>query len=314
MTLKPMTLGRLGSAAVAVACGSIAASFYLAVMLGTPGGLVFVYITQLPLFLAGLWLGSGAAALAGLTGTLVLLAASDLLGAAVFAAVNAAPVAVLVRQALLAQRRSDGTLVWYPPGLLTAWLTGLALTGIAGAVLLFGGPEGLQSALKSVVGEVLDRLAPQPVPNRDQLAEQLAMVIPGVVAASWMMMLVANAALAQGVLARFGRNWRPSPDLAGLGLPLWLPAALGLAVAAIVVGGALRFVGLNMLIALSVPFCLAGLAVLHAAARRLTHPAMALIGFYVLAGLFGWPFLAVAILGLLESWLGLRHRFASPGS
>ena len=90
--------------------------------------------------------------------------------------------------------------------------------------------------------------------------------------------------------------------------------ALGLAAAAVVFGGGLRFVGINMLIALSVPFALAGLAVLHAAARRLTHPAMVLIGFYLLAALFGWPFLAVAVLGLLESWLGLRHRFASPRS
>jgi hypothetical protein len=306
-------MGRLSSAGIAVACGIIGACLYLAVMLGTSSGLVFVYMTQLPLFLAGLWLGSGAAALAGLTGTLVLLAASDLLGAAVFAAVNAVPVVVLVRQALLAQRRSDGTTLWYPLGMLTGWLTGLALTGIVGALLLFGGPDGLQSALASVVGEVLDRLARNPLPNRDQAAAWVAMVIPGVVAASWMMMVVANAALAQGVLTRFGRNWRPSPDLAELDLPLWIPAALGIAVAAMLVGGAPRFVGLNILIALSVPLCLAGLAVLHAAARRLAHPAMALAGFYVLAGLFGWPFLAVAVLGLLESWLGLRHRFASPG-
>ena len=69
-----------------------------------------------------------------------------------------------------------------------------------------------------------------------------------------------------------------------------------------------------MMIALSVPFCLAGLAVLHAAARRLTHPVMALVGFYTVAAMFGWPFLAVAVLGLLESWLGLRHRLLSPGS
>jgi len=309
-----MTMGRLGTACIAVACGSIGACLYLAVMLGTPSGLVFVYLTQLPLFIAGLWLGTGAAALAGLTGALVLLAASDLLGAAVFAGLNAVPVALLVRQALLARRDQSGTLVWYPLGLLTAWLTAFALAGIAAALLWLGGPEGLQSALKSVVGEVLDRLARRPLPNRDQVAEFLAMVIPGIVAASWMMMLIANAALAQGVLARFGKNWRPSPDLAGLGLPLWVPLALGFAAAAIVFGGPLRFIGINMMIALSVPFCLAGLAVLHAAARRLTHPAMALVGFYTVAAMFGWPFLAVAILGLLESWLGLRRRLLSPGS
>jgi hypothetical protein len=305
---------RAGTAAVAIACGGVGASLYLTAMLGTPGALVLVYMTQLPLFIAGLWLGTGAAALAGVTGALVLLAASDLLGAAVFAALNAAPVALLVRQALLARRGSDGTVAWYPPGLLTAWLTALGLAGIAAALLLLGGPEGLQSALRSVVAEVIDRLARNPVPNRDQAAELLAMVIPGIVAASWMIMLIANAALAQGVLARFGANWRPSPDLARLGLPLWVPVALGLAAAAVVFGGALRFVGINMLIALSVPFCLAGLAVLHAAARHMSHPVIALVGFYMLAALFGWPFLAVAVLGLLESWLGLRHRLASPGS
>jgi hypothetical protein len=283
-------------------------------MLGSPGGLVLVYMTQLPLFLAGLWLGTGAAALAGLTGALVLLAASDLMGAAVFAAANAVPVALLVRQALLARKDSEGTVVWYPPGLLTAWLTALALAGIAAALLLLGGPEGLQSTLRGVVAEVLDRIAQPPLPNRDQAADLLATVIPGIIAASWMIMLVLNAALAQGVLARFGANWRPSPDLAGLGLPLWLPVALGLAAAAVMFGGNLRFVGINLLIALSVPFALAGLAVLHAAARRLSHPAMVLIGFYMAAALFGWPFLAVAVLGLLESWLGLRRRLLSPGS
>jgi len=305
---------RVGTAAVALACGGVGGCLYLAVMLGTPGGLVLVYMTQLPLFLAGLWLGTGASVLAGLTGTLVLLGASDLLGAAIFAAINAVPVALLVRQALLARRTGDGTVAWYPPGLLTAWLTALGLAGIAAAFLLLGGPEELRATLRGVVGEALDRLARNPLPNRDQVAEALAAVIPGIVAASWMVMLVANAALAQGVLARFGANWRPSPDLAGLGLPRWVPVALGLAAAAVVFGGTPRFVGINMLIALSVPFCLAGLAVLHAAARRLSHPAMALTGFYVMGALFGWPFLAVAVLGLLESWLGLRHRLASPGS
>src|SRR5690242_21736264 len=109
-------MGRLGTAAIAVACGIAGGMLYLAVMLGTPGGLVLVYMTQLPLFIAGLWLGTGAAALAGLTGVLVLLAASDLLGAAIFAAVNAVPVLLLVRQALLARAGSDGAVLWYPPG------------------------------------------------------------------------------------------------------------------------------------------------------------------------------------------------------
>jgi len=112
---------------------------------------------------------------------------------------------------------------------------------------------------------------------------------------------------------RFGANWRPSPDLARLALPLWLPLAVGVAAAAMIFGGTGRYLGLNALIALCVPFGLAGLAVLHMAARRLPHPTMALVCFYTLAVMFGWPFLAVTVLGLLEHWLGLRRRLAPQG-
>jgi hypothetical protein len=65
-----------------------------------------------------------------------------------------------------------------------------------------------------------------------------------------------------------------------------------------------------MLIVLSVPFCLAGLAVLHAAMRRLPHRQIPLVAFYVLAGLFGWPLLVITVLGVLDAPFGLRRRFA----
>ena len=82
-------MSRLATAAIAVACGAVAACLYLGIILGTSGALILVYMTQLPLFVAGLWLGTAAAAVAGISGTLVLLGANDLLGAGIFAALNA---------------------------------------------------------------------------------------------------------------------------------------------------------------------------------------------------------------------------------
>ena len=300
-------------AAIATACGAASACLYLALMLASPGAMILVYLTQLPLFLAGLWLGVAAAAIAGVSAAAVLLAASDVLAAAIFVALNAVPVVVLVRQALLARRDADGTLRWYPPGHLTVLVAALGILGIAAALLLLGGPEGLQATLRDVIARALDNLTERSLPDRDRVAQTVASVIPGIAAASWMVMAVINGALAQGVLARFGVAWRPSPDLAALGLPRWLTVALGVAALATLLGGTWRFLGINLIIALSVPFCLGGLAVLHAAVRRLPHPGIALVAFYTLAGMFGWPLLAAMLLGLFEAWLGLRRRLAPQG-
>jgi hypothetical protein len=304
-------MGRLTAVLAAIALGVAGGGLYLAVVLGSPGALILVYLTQLPLFAAGLWLGVGAAAIAGVTATLMLLAASDFLAAAVFAGLNVVPVTLLVRQALLARRQPDETVAWYPPGLLTAWLTAFALGGIGVAVIVFGGPAGLHAALSEVIQQALDRLSFQPgTADEGEIADALALVVPGIIAASWMVMAIINATLAQGVLTRFKLNWRPSPDLAQLDLPLWIPLALAVAATLTMLGGMGRFFGVNAIVTLSVPFCLAGLGVVHALTRRLSNPRFILVLFYVLAGLFGWPLLVAAALGLVEPWLGLRRRFA----
>jgi Predicted membrane protein (DUF2232) len=301
-------LGRVGVAGVATLCGALAAGPYLLSLSGFSSSLILVYLAQLPLFLAGLWGGVNAAALAGLAASIVLLAASNFMAVALFAGLDVVPVVLLVRQALLARPTADGGTEWYPPGLLTAWLTGLGLAGIGGALVLLGGPDNLQSSLRQGLAPALDRLLDAGSADRDELIGLLAMIMPGVVAASWMVMTVTNGTLAQGLLARFGANWRPSPDLAALSLPLWVPAILVLAAAATAFGETARFFGINVIIALAVPFCLAGLAVLHAMARRLPRPAVLLVGFYVLAGLFGWPLLLAMVLGLLDASLGIRRR------
>jgi hypothetical protein len=252
-----------------------------------------------------------AAALAGLAASLILVAASNLMAAAGFAGLNVVPVVLLVRQSLLARTGAAGEIEWYSPGLLTAWLTGLGLAAIAASVLL-GGPEGVQAALREVLAPVLSRHVDENIPEHAELLGFLAFVLPGVVASSWMVMTISNGSLAQGLLSRFGASWRPSPDLAALGLPMWIPVLLAFAAGATALGGTARFLGINVMIVLAVPFCLAGLAVLHTLARRFSRPAIPLVTFYVLAGVFGWPLLVVALLGLLDSSLGLRRRFAQP--
>jgi hypothetical protein len=303
-------MGRLGVAGTGALLGALGAALYLAVLTGSPGAVILAYLAQLPLFAAGLWLGVGAAAAAGLSASVILLASGDLVAAALFAGLYAAPVLLLVRQALLARRAPGGAVEWYPPGLLTGWLAALGVGVLAAALLAFGGPGGIEASLHQILTPAIDRLVDESGAARAALTTLLSLIIPGVVVGSWMLMTVSNALLAQGVLARFRLAWRPSPDLADLILPSWITLLLAIAAAASIFGGAARYVGVNVMIVLATPVCLAGLAVLHALARRLARPQLLLVVFYVLASLFGWPFLVIAVLGLLDAPLGLRRRFA----
>ncbi len=305
-------MGRLGSAGSGALLGGLGAGFYLAVLTGSPSAAVLAYLAQLPLFVAGLWLGLGAATAAGLTASIILLTVGDTVAAGLFAGLYAAPVILLVRQALLARAGPSGSLEWYPPGLLTGWLTGLGLAAFAASLLFLGGPGGIEALLRHALAPAIDRFVDENGSGRDALTALLALVIPGIVVGSWMMMTASSAILAQGVLARFGLAWRPSPDLAALTLPSWITPLLAIAAVASAFGGPARFFGINVMIVLALPMCLAGLAVLHALVRRLARPQIPLAIFYVLAGLFGWPLLVIAVLGLLDAPLGLRRRFAQP--
>ena len=305
-------MGRFAVAGVAMLCGALGASPYLAPLDGTPGSLILVYLAQLPLFMCGLWGGVAVAALAGLAASLLLLIASNLVAAIMFAGLNVVPVILLVRQALLARIGADGAIEWYPPGLLTAWLTGLGLTSIIVTLLLLGGPHDIPAEMREILALVLDRLFDDGTPERSELA--LAMIMPGIIVVFWMVMTLTNGSLAQALLTGFGVGWRPSPALAAVELPGWFLVLLLLAATATGLGGMMRFVGVNVIIILTLPFCLAGLAVLHTIARRFSRPTVPLVGVYVLTGLFGWPLLVVIFLGLLDTSLGLRWHVRLPRS
>jgi Predicted membrane protein (DUF2232) len=300
--------------AVPVLCGLVGAGLSLSVLIGSPGSVILVALTQLPLFLAGLWFGAGAAAVASLTALGVLLLSVGALSAAVYALVEALPVVVLVRQALLARTAAGGRLEWYSPGALTAWLTGFAFAGTVLGVVALGGPDTVEATLRSALQEDLSRIYGVAPGEAMTAAALLARIFPGLTAASWIVLTAVCGTLAQGLLTRFKANWRPTPDLAALDLPLWIPLLFAAAAAAAWLGGVAGYVGLNALVLLSVPLTLGGMAVLQVGARRLPRPAGPLTLFYVVAGLLGWPFLLLALLGLLDAPFGLKRRLLPPQS
>jgi hypothetical protein len=300
----PQTIG------LVVLAGVVSAAFFLALLTGLPGMVVLAYLVQLPLLFIGFTMG--------LTGSVVALGAAVVVvgliagavAALIYAMVQGLPALVVVRQALLNRPGGEGV-EWYPTGLVLAQLTVIAALGIAVAFVLFlGEPGGLRGAIEGFLTTALTELgaldAGAGVPP--ELARWV-FLFPGLMASSWLIMVVVNAVLAQAMAVRAGWNRRPTPDFAALELPGWLWPAVAAAVVLALFGEGLGFLGSSMLIVLTVPYVFLGLAVIHALTRRWARPGLARFAIYGSIALLGWPILGVLLLGLVEDWAQLRRRF-----
>ncbi|MBM3570680.1 MAG: DUF2232 domain-containing protein [Alphaproteobacteria bacterium] len=302
-------------AIIALLAGGLSGLLHLALLAGSAGGVILAWLSPLPLFAAGLWLGWQAAALAGLVATLLIGLGFGPLAGLWFGLIQWLPVAGLTRLALLA-REESGTAEWYPLGRLYAWLAGYVGLGLVGMALYFSGSEGgLEGQLTAVIERATRQVLAMMPGSAEQAPRAAAMAawVPLGFALSWSAMQALNAFLAQGLLARFGRAVRPAWGFSDFALPRWMAPALGAAALLMLLEGTVGLVGRTLAGYLIVGYALAGLAALHALSHRLgDRRKFALIALYVLLAVVGMPIaLAVALFGLLEQWFGWRARMAS---
>jgi hypothetical protein len=294
--------------ALAVLAGLASSALFLSVLTGFPGVVLLAYFVQLPLLLVGLTLGLTGSVIAAASGLLVNGLIAGFATALVYALVQIVPTLVVVRQALLS-RQDGGQIEWFPPGLLLAQLTALAAGAILVAFVVFlNQPGGLEGAIEGFVTSALQEFGALPEGVAPEFGGWI-FVFPGLMATSWLVMIVINAVLAQALAVKIGWNRRPSPDIIALELPWWLWPAIGLAVFLSLLGETgFGFLGRSLLMVLVVPYIFLGLAVLHALARKWAYPGLALAALYGSIVVLGWPLLVVLLLGLVEDWAGLRRR------
>lgn len=287
------------------------ASALLHLSFATGGGLpLFAYFVQLPLAFTGLALGATSAALAALAaGTLVLVAGSWI-AALVFLLVQAAPGVLLAHFVLLWRQDGDGRTEWYPIGRavghLTLYVLAVTAIGLVAAELLTGDLEGLLAgSLRSTLAVLAGT-----VPPADAAAPAWLHLLPGFVAASWILMSCINALLAQRLAERSGMARRPTPAMAEFAAPghaRWLVAGGGLV--ALFADGLLLHLAATVAIGALLLYLLQGLAVVHALFAWRGWPRAALVPFYLVLLVFAWPLvLPLVALGLAEDVTRLRDR------
>jgi hypothetical protein len=303
----------------AVAAGLASALLALSSSWGILGVLALALFAPLPLIAVGLGLGLTAAFIAAATALATVALVQDLAAFTVFAASDAAPALLIARLALLNREAPDGTVEWYPAGRLLTWICFFGIALFVLSALIAGlGPDGLQARISAFM-EPIRGAMPKPSTDAaqadtDRVFAALKFMVPAILTTAWILKLTLNGILAQKILVRSGLNRRPSPDLRALTLPSWLA---GVTVAATVVGllgsGWLGFLGANIAWILWIPYFLVGLAVIHAVSGNWPGRTPLLLVVYLFVILFGWLTVALAGIGFLEQWLGLRERFSGPG-
>lgn len=298
-------------ALAAAFAGAASAAFYASLLSGSLGALILAYLAQLPLFVIGLWLGFAGAAMAGAAAAVALAAAGGIVFALVYLVANAVPAVAVSYLAQLNRPGADGGTEWYPPGQLIGWLVGSAMAAFLMTTVIFAGESGgAEGLIRNFVETALRTLVPagQAADGLGGVAALVARFFPGVVADSWIIMVIANAVLAQGLLARFGRNLRPTPAMQDIELPSWVMGATAVAAIGSFMPGTAGFVGGNLVLMAVLAYALAGLGVVHALVQRSPSRTIALVATYTFLFIFGWPIVIVALLGAAEPWLNLRRR------
>jgi hypothetical protein len=299
---------------LSIAAGVVAAVLTLSALSFSLAGLLLSSLVQLPLLMAGLALGTQAAAIATASSIAVASIFTRLEFGIFFGLVFAVPVVVLVRMALL-NRNEDGATRWYPPAglLLTALGLALAVGATSLPTALWPSSDQIERA-RGVLADLPPEFRPGELTreNADRLVRTSIAFLPGFLGVGFFCLLVTNAMLAQGIVSRFGWNLRPTPRLADLALPAWFNTGAAIAAIGAMLPGISGTIGGNLAIICALGFIFAGLAVVHAMVDRSRARGVLLGVLYVAMFIFAPAIVVVLMLGIAEPWARLRERFAGP--
>jgi hypothetical protein len=288
---------------VGLGAGAAAALLFASVASGSIAAVILFYLAPLPIAIAALGWGHLSGLIAAAVATTVIAILSGIFFIAVpviaFGAWWLGYLALLARPA---GNGGGGALEWYPVGRLVLWAALLGTLVVAAAVPNFGtDQESLQAALRKTYERILREPA---------LIDVLVVAVPPAAAVFSTVTNLFNLWLAARIVRISGRLARPWPDLAALSLP---PLSAGLLAAAIAGSFLPDLVGVlfgALAASLLMAFAVLGFAVLHSITRGMGSRAIVLAGVYGLTIVFGWPVLAMSLLGLAEIVLNIRGRVA----
>lgn len=264
-----------------------------------------------PLFTSGLGFGLATAGISVLTGAVIAsIIASPLFGLS-YAFFCGLPVLVIVRQALL-WKEDGGTVYWYPVERLTLTWVAISLTPTIAATMLLWMNDTMRAELMTQYELFLSQMETMGAARPTMTADEYLGFALQFIGPMWALFVLLGGCLAQGLLVRFEKNIRPTPELNKLKLPVWAHVLLIGLIALTMLFQGLGAIAGALVIMLSMAFFFQGMVIVHQVSKGWPNRGPILVAIYILLIIMLWPALIIIVLGLVDHWVGFRERFA-PG-
>src|SRR6478672_3500368 len=301
-------------AIVGIGAGAAAALLFASVTSGWWPSIPLFYLAPLPIMIAGLGWSHWAAMTAALAGALGLGAVFGTVFLLAFSAGAGFPAWWLGYLAMLARPaattngsgQNASSFEWYPPGRLVVWAAALGILVVIVAIPNFGiDAESFRAILR------VNGTPARAGSNTERLIEILVNAIPPAAAVLATITNLLNLWLAARVVKFSGRLARPWPQLSSMSFPPLVAAALAVAIVLSFLDGMLGIVGGIVAASLLLAYGVLGFAVLHAITQGMSARPFVLSVTYAGVILLGWPMLALCLLGLVDTAIGLRARVSA---
>jgi len=289
---------------VGLGAGAAAATLFASVVSGSIAAVFLFYLAPLPILIAALGWSHVAGLIAAASASAIVGYLSGFFFISVFViAFGAWWLGYLALLARPVANGGGGGLEWYPIGRLVLWAAIIGALVVAAAVPNFGTDQAsLQASLRKTYERIL----------RDQsVIDVLVVAVPPAAAVFSTITNVLNLWLAARIVKVSGRLPRPWPDISALTLPASAAGWLAAAIAGSFLPDLLGILSGVLAAGLLMAFAILGFAVLHAITRGLNSRFILLAGCYAASAMFGWPVLAMAILGLADTVFDIRGRVAT---
>lgn len=308
---------------IGIGAGAAAALLFASVTSGSWLSIPLFYLAPLPIMIAGLGWSHWAAMTAALAGALGLGAVFGTVFLLAFAAGAGFPawwlgyLAMLARPVAATNGSGQGaaSFEWYPPGRLVVWAAVLGVLVVIVAIPNFGiDADSFRAGLRDALNAIMRVNSGTPAgagSNAERLLEILVNAIPPAAAVLATITNLLNLWLAARIVKFSGRLARPWPQLSSMSFPPLMAAALAVAIVLSFLDGMLGIVGGIVAASLLLAYGVLGFAVLHAITQGMSARPFVLSITYAGVILLGWPMLALCLLGLVDTAIGLRGRVSA---